>query len=296
LKSMIENTIMKDDMRFKAIENQIPELKRSIEILKNENEAQVKLLQDSLLENSKSDKTYRDYVDKINTYIENVVPEMSDSFKQKLFGTNEDITLKMYDLKVESYEETPELKAYVALINMRTQYLARHYQDIMGCKVILRTNGTLNTEPNFMQILKRIKETPDDSKLYELLFLLFATNFLNEGSQITLDKTKMELILKNSRMAELFNKMLPILGFQTLFLISKGKPYQEVGEGNNKIYIPETPDTYSYPYLTAKKASETFFRKFLNVKECEPLLDIIGSKAFCQKFSDDIDKVIRCTS
>jgi hypothetical protein len=297
LKLMIENTITTDDVRFKAIEKQIPELKNSIEILKSENAAQVKLLQDSLLENSKSDSTYRDYVDKINTYIENVVPEMSDSFKQKLFGTKDDITLKMYDLKVESYEETPEMKAYASLINMRTQYLAAQYQDIMGCKLILRSNGQQSEGQNFDQVLKRMKETPNNSKLYELAFLFFATILLNEGRQVTMDTTKMELIVKSNRLAEVFNKMLPPLGFPTLFFISKGQPSQTVDAGNGlRKTIPEIPDTYSYPYLTAKKATETFLRKFLNVKECESLLDILGNKDFCQKISDNMDKVEKCTS
>lgn len=296
LKLMIEDTIAKDKARFEEIESQIPELKKTIEILKKENDAQVKLLQDDLLENSKTDSTYRDYVDKINTYIENALPEMSDGFKNKLFGTNNDLTLKLFDFKSNEQDVN---KAKIDVINMRLQYVASQYLNVMGCKVIFESNGQFNTEKSINQIFKRMKETPNNSQLYELAFLCFARELLNGGS-VTLNQTKMELIVKNDRgLAELFNKFLPVLGFSPLFLVSKGTPavLEKTADPNlTKIISPEVPDIYSYPYLTSKKASEVFFRRFVNVKECEPLLDIIGSKAMCQPFNETIEKLAKCTS
>ena len=316
LQSLIQDTIAKDKARFEAIETQIPALKKSIDILRKENDAQVKLLQDGLLQNSVSDTKYRDYVDKINTYIEIALPEVSDSFKKKLFSsTEDDIVLKMYNLKVLEGEktlskDTAAIKAawnvYSDNNDMRTQYVAYQYENIMGCKPILR-NKQLDGEQNFNQIMKRMKETPDNSELYELGFLFFAHVLMNEGRKITLDKTKMELIIKDrgggGGLPEAFNKILPVLGFSPLFFISKGTPvvYEMSKEGSPVgVISEEVPDTYSYPYLTAKKAAEVFFRRFTNVKDCEPIMDTLGipkgPNGLCQNLNDNINKLARCTS
>lgn len=318
LQSLIQDTIAKDKARFEAIESQIPALKKSIDILKKENDAQVKLLQDGLLQNSISDTQYRDYVDKINTYIEIALPEMSDSFKKKLFSsTDDDIVLKMYNLKLLDGEKSSSRdsaamsaasKVYANNNDMRTKYVASQYENIMGCKLIMQSNQQVAGEQNFNQILKRMKETPDNSQLYELGFLFFAHVFMNEGRKITLDKTKMELIIRapggGKSLTEVFNLMLPVLGFSPLFFVSKGTPavYEKSKDGNiTGVISEEVYDTYSYPYLTAKKAAEVFFRRFTNVKECEPLMDNTlglpkGPNGFCQNINDNLDKLARCTA
>ena len=88
LKTLMNSIATQDKAQFDKIELRFPELKSTIDEIKADHESKIQSLRSDLVDNSNSDKKYRDYVDTINSYVSNAfnISDMSDKVKTAIFG------------------------------------------------------------------------------------------------------------------------------------------------------------------------------------------------------------------